>query len=117
MFVHEKGWSLNTLLTPTNAAQLSQCLWQIKRLALENIPNLAHLKKDIPECPEVDPIAVHKTEQYPLPAMHEDESSIDGTIRVYERILKNLGITNADLRAHAGLTKPVVHEHSQTLHI
>ncbi|KAF8141052.1 hypothetical protein K438DRAFT_1946476 [Mycena galopus ATCC 62051] len=89
------------LVSPTNTEQLSQCcLWQIKRLALENIPGLAHVKEDFEGCPEVDPIAVHKTEQYPLPAMHEDESSIDSTIRVYERILQNLGITNEDLRSH-----------------
>ncbi|KAF8181438.1 hypothetical protein K438DRAFT_1976162 [Mycena galopus ATCC 62051] len=95
-------WTPEDILpSPTNMEQLSQCcLWQIKRLALENIPGLAHVKKDFEGCPEVDPIAVHKTEQYPLPAMHEDESSIDGTIRVYERILQNLGITNEDLRAH-----------------
>lgn len=95
-------WTPDDVLpTPTNAEQLSRCcLWQIKRLALENIANLAHIKKAFEECPEVDPIAVHLTEQYPLPAMHEDESSIEGTIRVYVRILRNLGMTNEDLRAH-----------------
>lgn len=32
--------------------------------------------------------------------MHEDESSIEGTIRVYVKILRNLGITDDDLKAH-----------------
>ncbi|KAJ7772145.1 hypothetical protein DFH07DRAFT_866360 [Mycena maculata] len=95
-------WGCEDILpTPTNAQELSHCcLWQLKRLAIENIANLAHLKAAFEECPEVEPIAVHLTEQLPVPAMHEDESSINGTIRVYVTILKNLGITNADLRAH-----------------
>ncbi|KAJ7506277.1 hypothetical protein B0H11DRAFT_1904160 [Mycena galericulata] len=81
--------------------QLGQCLlWQIKRLAFENIKNLEHLRQAFKECPEIDPIAVHKTDQYPLPAMHEDESSIEGTIRVYVQILRNLGLTDDDLKAH-----------------
>jgi hypothetical protein len=75
-------------------------LWQLKRLAFENIKSLEHLRKAFEDCPEVDPIAVHKTDQYPLPAMHEDESSIEGTIRVYAQILRNLGVTDDDLRAH-----------------
>ncbi|KAK7012488.1 hypothetical protein R3P38DRAFT_3324118 [Favolaschia claudopus] len=91
----------DVLPSPTQLSQLNSCcLWQIKRLALENISELAHLKELLKDCPEVDPIAVHKTEQYPLPAMHEDESSIDGTARVYEKILANLGLSNEDIRAH-----------------
>lgn len=95
-------WSSEDVLpSPTSARELTRsCLWHLKRLAIENIANLGRLKAAFEECPEVDPITVHLTEQYPLPAMHEDESSIDGTIRVYVRILRNLGITNADLRAH-----------------
>ncbi|KAJ7837660.1 hypothetical protein B0H14DRAFT_2589082 [Mycena olivaceomarginata] len=72
----------------------------IKRLAFENIKNLDGLRKNFEDCIEVDQIAVHKTEQYPLPAMHEDESSIEGTIRVYTQILQNLGLADADLKAH-----------------
>ncbi|KAJ7106927.1 hypothetical protein C8R44DRAFT_834268 [Mycena epipterygia] len=95
-------WSVNDVLpSPLNIEQLEQCcLWQLKRLAFESIRNLDHLKKAFGECPEVDPIAVHKTEQFPLPAMHEDESSIEGTIRVYVQILRNLGLTDEDLKAH-----------------
>ncbi|KAJ7777513.1 hypothetical protein DFH07DRAFT_766283 [Mycena maculata] len=81
--------------------QLGQCLlWQIKRLAFENIKNLEHLRQAFKDCPEIDVILVHLTTQYPLPAMHEDESSIEGTIRVYLQILRNLGLTDNDLKAH-----------------
>ncbi|KAJ7688874.1 hypothetical protein B0H17DRAFT_1202734 [Mycena rosella] len=95
-------WSCEDVLpSPTNAEELSRCcFWQLKHLAIKNIANLARLKAVLEECPEVDPIDIDKTDQYPLPAMHKDESSIDGTIRVYVRILRNLGITNTDLRAH-----------------
>ncbi|KAK7029172.1 hypothetical protein R3P38DRAFT_3314713 [Favolaschia claudopus] len=91
----------DVLPSPLCISQLEKCLlWQIKRLAHENIKGLAHLSEEFEDCPEVDAIAVHKTEQYPLPAMHEDESSIDGTIRVYNQILQNLGLTDDDLEAH-----------------
>ncbi|KAJ7752331.1 hypothetical protein B0H16DRAFT_794813 [Mycena metata] len=93
--------STDTLPSPTQAEELGRCCgWQLRRLAIENIPALGHLKEALGECPEVDPIAVHQTEQYPVPAMHEDESSMEGTIRVYTTILRSLGITDADLRAH-----------------
>ncbi|KAJ6609740.1 hypothetical protein B0H10DRAFT_2295466, partial [Mycena sp. CBHHK59/15] len=95
-------WNIDDVLpSPLSVEQVGQCcLWQLKRLAFENIKNLEHLRKAFEDCPEVDPIAVHKTDQYPLPAMHEDESSIEGTIRVYVQILRNLGVTDDDLRAH-----------------
>ncbi|KAJ7659835.1 hypothetical protein B0H17DRAFT_1145221 [Mycena rosella] len=81
--------------------QLIQCcIWQLEQLALENIANLGHLKAAFKECPKVDPIAVHKTNQYPLPVMHEDESSIEGTIHVYVQIPWNLGVTNENLHTH-----------------
>ncbi|KAJ7711660.1 hypothetical protein B0H16DRAFT_1815977 [Mycena metata] len=97
-------WDINDVLpSPESVEQLGRCcLWQLKRIALQNIKNLEHLQKafkEFPE-PEVDPITVHKTEQLPLPAMHEDESSLEGTIRVYVQILRNLGVTDEDLRAH-----------------
>lgn len=91
----------NILPSPECARQLTSCcLWRLKYMAVEYIEGLSHLKKAIGECPTVDQILVHKTEQYPLPAMHEDESSIDGTIRVYETILKNVGLTDETLTAH-----------------
>ncbi|KAJ7017793.1 hypothetical protein C8F04DRAFT_1053581 [Mycena alexandri] len=95
-------WSTTDILpSPSQAEELGRCCgWHLRRLAIENIPGLGRLKEALGECPEVDSIAVHQTEQYPVPAMHEDESSIEGTIRVYTKILESLGITNADLRAH-----------------
>ncbi|KAJ7845679.1 hypothetical protein B0H13DRAFT_1647196, partial [Mycena leptocephala] len=95
-------WDIHDVLpSPLNVEQLGKCcLWQLKRLAFENIKNLEHLREAFEDCPEVDPIAVHQTVQYPLPAMHEDESSIEGTIRIYMQILRNLGVTDDDLRAH-----------------
>ncbi|KII91476.1 hypothetical protein PLICRDRAFT_156573 [Plicaturopsis crispa FD-325 SS-3] len=87
--------------SPVDAEQLSRsCLWQIKRMAIEHIEGLKHLASELEPCPEVKPIPVHKTDQYPLPAMNEDESSIEGTIRVYIRILRNVGFTDDDLKAH-----------------
>ncbi|KAF9018488.1 hypothetical protein BDZ89DRAFT_1021349 [Hymenopellis radicata] len=96
------NWTVEqTLISPEDAVKLDECsLWQLKKIALDVIAGLGHLKKGFRECPEVIKIALHTTEQYPLPAMHEDESSIDGTIRVYLAILKNLGITNEEIRAH-----------------
>ncbi|KAJ7166271.1 hypothetical protein C8R46DRAFT_1220015 [Mycena filopes] len=93
--------SADILLTPAQAEELGRCCaWQLRRLAIDHIPGLKRLKEALGECPTVDQIAVHLTEQYPVPAMQEDESSIEGTIRVYTRILESLGITNADLQAH-----------------
>lgn len=95
-------WDVNHVLpSPTNAEELSRCcIWQLKRIALDHIEGLRHLKKNFEDCPQVDVIGLHKTEQYPLPAMHEDESSIDGTIRVYVTILRNLGFTDEMLEKH-----------------
>lgn len=96
-------WSPEDVLpTPESAKQLSQsCLWHVKQMAFEHIEGLAHLKKDFEACPEVLSIPVHKSEQYPLPAMHEDESSIEGSIRVYTTIIeKHLQMTDEDLEKH-----------------
>ncbi len=81
-------WSSEDVLPDVETArQLTRsCLWQIKRLALEHIPSLHHLRLDLEECPEVRVIPPHKTEQYALPAMHKDESSIDGTIDVHDTL-------------------------------
>ncbi|KAJ7715034.1 hypothetical protein DFH07DRAFT_974297 [Mycena maculata] len=95
-------WDVNDALpSPLSIEQLGQCLlWQIKRLAFDNIKKLEHLRQAFKDCPEVDAILVHLTSQYLLPAMHEDELSIEGTIRVYLQILRNLGLTDDDLKAH-----------------
>ncbi|KAJ7721241.1 hypothetical protein B0H14DRAFT_2642513 [Mycena olivaceomarginata] len=69
----------NTLPSPSDAENTEQCLiWQLKSIALEYIPELAHLKPLLESCPEIDQIQLHKTEQFPLSAMHEDESTLEG---------------------------------------
>ncbi|KAJ3887820.1 hypothetical protein GG344DRAFT_68498, partial [Lentinula edodes] len=89
------------LPSPENIRQLGACCkWQIKRLAIEAIPSLSHIERTLEPCPIVDQIALHQTEQYPLPAMKLEENSIDGTLRVYHTILKNLNVTNEDLIRH-----------------
>jgi hypothetical protein len=54
-------------------------LWHIEDILDELFPDLQkRLAKDIPPSPNIQLIPLHKTEQYPLPAMHVDESSLDG---------------------------------------
>lgn len=95
-------WPIEHVLpSPEGAAQLTRnCLWQIQRMALQTIEDLAHLRPHFQPCPTVKQIPVHKTSQYPLPAMNLDESSIDGTIRVYTTILSNLDIWDGELHRH-----------------
>lgn len=79
-------WDDSAVLPSSEDIQnLQKCLiWQLKRVALDAIPTLSHLKEHLEPCPEVDRITLHKTEQYPLPTMKEEENSIDGTIHVYQ---------------------------------
>lgn len=95
-------WSSHQVLPlHKDLEEIAACtIWQLRRLAIENIDGLKHLKPLFETCPKVDPIAIHTTEQYPLPAMHIEESSIEGTIHVYTTILQNLGMTNNDLLKH-----------------
>ncbi|THU99993.1 hypothetical protein K435DRAFT_818414 [Dendrothele bispora CBS 962.96] len=80
---------------------LEQCLqWQIKKIAIDHKPEFSHLKKHLPGCLRVDPIDVHTTEHFPLPAMHIDESSLDGTIEVFEKIMEHLRLTDDTLEKH-----------------
>ncbi|KAJ6607231.1 hypothetical protein B0H10DRAFT_1818766 [Mycena sp. CBHHK59/15] len=96
-------WTAEDVLpSPECAEQLSRsCFWQLKCLALEHIPGIsAELKKLLEECPIVDQILLHKTWQYPLPAMNLDESSLEGTLQVYLTILRNMGLDDETLEAH-----------------
>ncbi|KAJ7663707.1 hypothetical protein DFH06DRAFT_986655 [Mycena polygramma] len=96
-------WTAEDVLpSPQCAQELSaSCFWQLKRIALEHIPGVSsRLKKALEECPEVYQIPLHKTEQYPLPAMNLDESSMEGTLAVYSEILRNMGLDDAALEAH-----------------
>jgi len=45
------------------------------------------LKDKILPAPMVLQMPVHKPEQYPLPAMHIDESSLEGTLGVLDKII------------------------------
>ncbi|KAJ7846160.1 hypothetical protein B0H13DRAFT_1455320, partial [Mycena leptocephala] len=95
-------WSPEDVLpSPESATQLSNnCFWQLKRLALEHIPDVSdELRKSLGECPEVDRIPLHVTPQYPLPALKE-ESSLDGTIEVYFKNLGNMGVNDELLTVH-----------------
>ncbi|KAK0435753.1 hypothetical protein EV421DRAFT_1716489 [Armillaria borealis] len=82
--------------------ELTACtLWQVMRLAIEHVPELQHLLETLEACPTVRQILVHITEHYPMPAMHIDESSIEGTIRVYITILTQyLKLSDEDLVKH-----------------
>jgi len=49
----------------------------------------------------VELIPVHMTEQYPLPAMHIDESSLEGTLNVLSTIFRtSLNLTEEDVKRH-----------------
>ncbi|KAF8455018.1 hypothetical protein JB92DRAFT_3161913 [Gautieria morchelliformis] len=51
-------------------------LWQVKCLAVEHVPGLAHLRDNIGSAPVIMAIPMHKTEQFPLPALRIDESNM-----------------------------------------
>jgi len=71
----------------------------MKCMAMDQIPGLKHFRDAVGSCPEVDQIMLHKTEQYPLPGMNHDESSIDGTIKVLETIKKKTRMGPSDIEA------------------
>ncbi|KAJ7787873.1 hypothetical protein B0H14DRAFT_3504937 [Mycena olivaceomarginata] len=93
--------SADTLPSPSDAENTEQCLiWQLKSIALEYIPKLAHLKPLLESCPEIDQIQLHKTEQFPLSAIHEDESTLERTITVMNKLFEQLKASSADLEDH-----------------
>ncbi|KAJ7643193.1 hypothetical protein B0H17DRAFT_1216237 [Mycena rosella] len=96
-------WTSDDVLpSPERATQLSDsCFWQLKHMALEHIPGvLPELKKQLRECPEVNQIPLHKTPQYPMPAMKLDESTLDGTSEVRETIFHSIGMGDEEIKAH-----------------
>ncbi|KAJ6577766.1 hypothetical protein B0H19DRAFT_1337487 [Mycena capillaripes] len=96
-------WSSEDVLpSPESAVQLSRsCLWQLKRMALEHIPGVTdELKKSLGECPEVNQIPLHQNLQYPLPALKEDESTLEGTFTVYTKNLHHMGMGDEELEVH-----------------
>ncbi|KAG1882050.1 hypothetical protein C8R48DRAFT_667742 [Suillus tomentosus] len=65
------------------------------------LPSLEQFADNIKAPPVVLSIPVHQTEQYPLPAMHIDESSIDGALEVIDSIVrKTLKMSSEDIQKH-----------------
>ncbi|KAJ7750116.1 hypothetical protein DFH07DRAFT_869149 [Mycena maculata] len=93
----------DVLPSPESAAQLSSsCFWQMKRMAAEHVPNVSdEVQNSLGECPEVYQIPLHKSDQYPLPAMHEDELTLEGTLKVYFANLDVMGLDDEALEAHS----------------
>ena len=77
-------------------------LWHIQNILYDAFPNLRdRFHHEIEAAPSVYQIPLHKTKQYPLPAMHIDESSLDGTLEVLDTIVtRHLKFTAEDLQKH-----------------
>jgi hypothetical protein len=77
-------------------------LWHIEDILFDAFPDLRKRFKDRIHPPrDVLPIPVHKTEQYLLPAMHIDESSLEGTLKVLDNIItKTLKLSGEGLEKH-----------------
>ncbi|KAJ7731953.1 hypothetical protein B0H14DRAFT_2639941 [Mycena olivaceomarginata] len=84
----------DTLPSSSDAENTEQCLiWQLKSIALEYIiPELAHPKPLLESSSQA--------EQFPLSAMHEDESTLEGTITVINKLFEQLKASSADLEDH-----------------
>ena len=77
-------------------------LWHIEDILFNTFPKLRQrFKNEIRPPRDILPIPVHKTEQYPLPAMHIDESSLEGTLKVIDCIItKTLKLSGDSLEKH-----------------
>jgi hypothetical protein len=76
-------------------------LWHIEDILYDCFPDLRRRLADIPPPPNIQSIPLHKTEQYPLPAMHVDESSLEGTLKVLNTIFcDTLKMSVEDLQKH-----------------
>jgi hypothetical protein len=61
----------------------------------------ARFSESISEPPSILLILVHTTEQCTLPAMHIDESSLDGTIDIFSTIFgSSLKMAEDDIKRH-----------------
>ena len=78
--------------------------WHIEDILFNAFPALHTCLKDCIKLPKnILLIPVHQTEQWPLPAMHIDESSLEGTLKVLEAIrIKTLKMS-ADLLEKHGI--------------
>ncbi|EIM79072.1 uncharacterized protein STEHIDRAFT_164029 [Stereum hirsutum FP-91666 SS1] len=84
-----------------HAQQLTEsCLWELKQLAMESIPELRRFQDQLGSAPSILQIPVHKTEQFPLPAMKIDELSLDGTFEVISAVKENLKISKGFMAKH-----------------
>lgn len=77
-------------------------LWHIQDILYDAFPDLRdRFRHGTEAAPSVYQIPLHKTKQYPLPAMHIDESSLDGTLEVLDTIVtRHLKFTAEDLQKH-----------------
>ena len=80
-------------------------LWHIQDIIYDVFPDLRNcFHHEIEAAPSVYQIPLHKMKQYPLPAMHIDESRLDGTVEVLETIITHhLKFTAEDLQKHGVL--------------
>ncbi|KAG1760022.1 hypothetical protein EDD22DRAFT_980812 [Suillus occidentalis] len=76
--------------------------WHILDVLLDAFPSLCRKFADNVKAPPVVlSIPVHQMEQYPLPAMHIDESSIDRALEVIDSIVqKTLKMSSEDIQKH-----------------
>jgi hypothetical protein len=77
-------------------------LWHIEDILFDAFPELCNRFKDkIKPVSNILPIPVHQTKQFPLPAMHTDESSLEGTLQVLSDIItKTLKLSGDSLEKH-----------------
>jgi hypothetical protein len=80
----------------------AELLWHVEDILLDAFPDLrTRFKDQIKPITDIFPIPLHKTQQYPLPAMHIDESSLEGTLQVLESIIsKTLQLSSDGLEKH-----------------
>ena len=95
--------AVDLFLTREEAARVQAGqLWHIQDVLYNAHSDLRkRLCANILPCPTVEQILVHMTEQYPLPAMHIDESSLEGTLNVLSTIFRtSLNLTEEDVKNH-----------------
>ena len=80
-------------------------LWHIQDILYDAFPDLRnYFHHEIEAAPSVYQIPLHKTKQYLLPAMHINESRLNGTLEVLDTIITcHLKFTAEDLQKHGVL--------------